>query len=70
MRVRGAAERERSPWFALAALCLGFFLMLLDSTIVAVAIPVIATALDETAGSTVWVNLSLIHKSEPTRQQL
>lgn len=54
--MRSGRTAGQSPWLALAALCLGFSLMLLDSTIVAVAIPVIATELGETSGATVWVN--------------
>ncbi|HAM11864.1 MAG: MFS transporter [Microbacterium sp.] len=54
MITRGA--RARSPWLTLVALCLGFFLMLLDSTIVAVAIPAISREMSAPAAATVWVN--------------
>lgn len=48
--------RTRSPWLTLVAMCLGFFLMLLDSTIVAVAVPSIAADFEVTDAATVWVN--------------
>jgi EmrB/QacA subfamily drug resistance transporter len=44
-----------NPWRALAALCLGFFMVLLDMTIVSVANPVIMTDLDADISSVVWV---------------
>ncbi len=43
------------PWPALWALCLGFFMILVDSTIVAVANPVIAAELDADVNAVVWV---------------
>ena len=46
---------ERNPWIALWALCLGFFMILLDMTIVAVANPAIMTALHTDVNSVVWV---------------
>lgn len=46
----------RSPWLTLVAMCLGFFLMLLDSTIVAVAVPSIAADFEVSDAATVWVN--------------
>ena len=49
-----------SPWLTLVAMCLGFFLMLLDSTIVAVAIPTIAAQFDASPAATVWVNSSYL----------
>ena len=48
--------RRARPWPSLVALCLGFFLLLLDSTIVAVAVPTIATRLDAAPADAVWVN--------------
>ncbi|MFC0545690.1 DHA2 family efflux MFS transporter permease subunit [Kutzneria chonburiensis] len=42
------------PWAALCALCLGFFMLLLDSTIVAVALPAIGTSLGSGLDPLVW----------------
>ncbi|MGW5052827.1 DHA2 family efflux MFS transporter permease subunit [Actinokineospora sp. NPDC004072] len=47
--------RER-PWVGLAALCACFFLVMLDSTIVTVAVPAILTGLDATLNQVIWVN--------------
>lgn len=47
-------------WPALWALCLGFFMILVDTTIVAVAIPSIMTGLDTTVNLTIWVNSSYL----------
>ncbi|MET0132340.1 MAG: DHA2 family efflux MFS transporter permease subunit [Kibdelosporangium sp.] len=44
------------PWAALFALCLGFFMILLDTTIVNVAIPSLLTGLPATLNEVVWVN--------------
>ena len=44
-----------NPWRALGALCLGFFMVLLDMTIVSVANPVIMSDLDADIGSVIWV---------------
>jgi EmrB/QacA subfamily drug resistance transporter len=43
------------PWAALVALCLGFFLILIDMTIVSVATPAIITSLDADVNQAVWV---------------
>jgi EmrB/QacA subfamily drug resistance transporter len=43
------------PWPALWALCLGFFMILVDSTIVSVATPAIMTDLDAGVNEVVWV---------------
>ncbi len=43
------------PWPALFALCLGFFMILVDSTIVSVATPAIIADLDADVNSVVWV---------------
>ncbi|HET9498832.1 MAG TPA: DHA2 family efflux MFS transporter permease subunit [Marmoricola sp.] len=43
------------PWPALWALCLGFFMILVDSTIVSVATPAIMTGLHAGVNEVVWV---------------
>ena len=45
---------ERSPSPALWALVIGFFMILVDTTIVSVAIPSIMGALDTTMTATLW----------------
>lgn len=49
------APTEKSPWPALWALCIGFFMILLDATIVAVANPAIMADLHSDINSVVWV---------------
>lgn len=44
-----------NPWPALWALCLGFFMILLDTTIVAVGTPAIMNGLHADLGAVVWV---------------
>ncbi|WP_156893152.1 DHA2 family efflux MFS transporter permease subunit [Actinokineospora enzanensis] len=46
----------RSPWVALFALCACFFMIMLDSTIVTVAIPTMLADLDATLNQIIWVN--------------
>jgi len=46
---------DRSPWPALWALCVGFFMILVDTTIVSVATPTILAALHTDVDSVVWV---------------
>ena len=50
----GVPEHDR-PWPALWALCLGFFMILVDSTIVSVATPAIIQELGADVNSVVWV---------------
>lgn len=50
-----AATEEKDPWPALFALCLGFFMILVDSTIVSVATPAIINDLDAEVNDVVWV---------------
>ncbi|UJW33341.1 DHA2 family efflux MFS transporter permease subunit [Saccharothrix sp. AJ9571] len=47
--------RPANPWAALVALCLGFFMILLDTTIVSIAIPSMITGLRADLNSVVWV---------------
>ena len=46
---------QHNPWRALWALCLGFFMILVDSTIVSVATPAIMTGLHADVNAVVWV---------------
>jgi len=48
--------RMRGPWTAMWALCACFFMIMLDSTIVTVAIPAMLTGLDANLNEVVWVN--------------
>ena len=50
-----AAPDEVNPWPALFALCLGFFMILVDSTIVSVATPAIIANFGTDVNSVVWV---------------
>jgi EmrB/QacA subfamily drug resistance transporter len=49
------AEHGVRPWPALIALCIGFFMILVDTTIVTVATPAIITDLQADVNSVVWV---------------
>ncbi len=49
------ATVEKDPWPALFALCLGFFMILVDSTIVSVATPAIVEDLATDVNNVVWV---------------
>ncbi|MGL6235743.1 MAG: MFS transporter [Segniliparus sp.] len=51
----GSGGREPSPWLALVALCIGFFMILVDVTIVSVAQRSIMADLRADLGSIVWV---------------
>lgn len=48
-------EHGKKPWPALWALVVGFFMILVDSTIVSVATPTIARALDADINAVIWV---------------
>src|SRR5690349_24535181 len=50
-----SAIPEYDPWKALIALCLGFFMILVDTTIVSVATPAIIEDLGAEVNSVVWV---------------
>src|SRR6185503_11198402 len=51
----GPDTDAKDPWPALFALCLGFFMILVDSTIVSVATPAIIADLHAEVNSVVWV---------------
>ncbi|GAA1775532.1 MFS transporter [Nocardioides hankookensis] len=51
-----AVTGDKRPWPALFALCLGFFMILVDMTIVQVAVPSIIEDLDADVNSVVWVS--------------
>ncbi|MEO7268781.1 MAG: DHA2 family efflux MFS transporter permease subunit [Knoellia sp.] len=51
----GTPTAERSPWPALWAMVLGFFMILVDTTIVSVATPAIMEGLDTDVNGVVWV---------------
>ncbi len=53
--VTDARGRSYRPWPALFALCLGFFMILVDTTIVSVATPAIIQDLHAEVNSVVWV---------------
>ncbi|MGW0245168.1 DHA2 family efflux MFS transporter permease subunit [Nocardia goodfellowii] len=50
-----AAGTDRNPWLALFALVVGFFMILLDMTIVAVANPAILAAFHADISQVIWV---------------
>ena len=47
--------RQANPWAALGALCLGFFMILLDTTIVSIAIPTMLRELNAGINAVIWV---------------
>lgn len=49
------SQTTANPWRALWALCVGFFMILVDSTIVSVAMPDIMESLDADINAVVWV---------------
>jgi EmrB/QacA subfamily drug resistance transporter len=48
-------ERQRNPWLILLVLCFGFFMILLDTTIVNIAIPSIIDGLKASLDQILWV---------------
>ena len=48
-------KQKRHPWLALLVLCLGFFVVLLDATIVNVAIPTMLDSLHASLDQILWV---------------
>jgi EmrB/QacA subfamily drug resistance transporter len=51
----GPVERKHSPWLVLISLCLGFFMILLDTTIVNVAIPSLSEGLHASLSEILWI---------------
>jgi EmrB/QacA subfamily drug resistance transporter len=49
------AERRHSPWLVLSVLCLGFFMILLDTTIVNIAVPAISDKLGASLSDILWI---------------
>jgi EmrB/QacA subfamily drug resistance transporter len=48
-------EQKHSPWLVLSVLCLGFFMILLDTTIVNIAIPAISDHLHASLTEILWI---------------
>lgn len=51
----GNIELKHSPWLVLVVLCLGFFMILLDTTIVNVAIPAMSDDLRASLSDVLWI---------------
>ncbi|MDT6985786.1 DHA2 family efflux MFS transporter permease subunit [Streptomyces lusitanus] len=51
-----SSGKTANPWAALSALCIGFFLIMMDTTIVSVAIPDMLADLDADLNRITWVN--------------
>lgn len=51
----GVVVTKYSPWLVLFTLCLGFFMILLDTTIVNIAIPQISLHLDAALSDILWI---------------
>src|SRR5207245_10044600 len=49
------ARARTNPWLVLLVLTTGFFMIMLDTTIVNVAIPALSTALNTTLDQILWV---------------
>jgi len=52
----GVDLRGRSPWSVLPPLCLGFFMIMVDTTIVNIAVPTLQDAFDASLVTVGWVN--------------
>jgi EmrB/QacA subfamily drug resistance transporter len=48
-------QHRHSPWLVLSVLCLGFFMILLDTTIVNIAIPAISDQLHASLSGILWI---------------
>jgi EmrB/QacA subfamily drug resistance transporter len=48
-------QRGHNPWLVLITLCLGFFMILLDTTIVNVAMPAISSGLHASLSDLLWI---------------
>lgn len=55
MNTTESAAPARSPWAALAALSLGLFMIVVDTSIVSVAVPAMVSGLDTGLNAVVWV---------------
>src|SRR5207253_2092798 len=55
LTMQAAVQTKRNPWIILLVLCLGFFMILLDLTIVNVAIPSIIDGLHAGLDEILWV---------------
>ncbi|MBW5481383.1 MFS transporter [Streptomyces bambusae] len=53
---RTTDSRTVNPWAALSALCVGFFLIMMDTTIVTIAIPGMIEGLDADLNQITWVH--------------
>jgi EmrB/QacA subfamily drug resistance transporter len=51
----GQAREARSPWVVLSVLCLGLFAVLLDTTIVNIAVPSMTTTLHASLDQVLWI---------------
>jgi EmrB/QacA subfamily drug resistance transporter len=49
------AEPGQRPWLVLGILCLGFFVILLDTTIVNIAVPALTVSLSATLDQVLWI---------------
>lgn len=52
---RDAPTAERGPWAVLGVLCLGLFVVLLDTTIVNIAVPQLTVGLNATLDQLLWI---------------